>query len=176
VFGVVFLLFSFVLDSLVADIVSSVQNPALDYLMSWVSYVISLVFVLLFMTSLFMWEENKKDWIIPLWFSSLSAAVISYILKFIVQRGRPGEVMHIFGLVDYSFPSAHAAISFAAIPILDEEYPALKWFWVMFACLIAVSRVYVGAHYLSDVIAGILIGYGIGLAVVYLKRKYSVFG
>jgi len=175
-FGLVFLLFSFLFDKIIVDFMQVIQIPLFNYFFTWVSYVISLILVLLVMTSLFMWEENKKDWIIPLWFSCLMAFIITYAIKFIVARERPEEIIYLFGLQDYSFPSAHAAVSFAAIPILDEEYPQLKWFWIAFASVVAFSRLYLNLHFVSDVVAGIIIGYAIGRTIVYLKIKHSFLG
>jgi undecaprenyl-diphosphatase len=168
-----FVIISFFLDSLVLEAMDNFQSPLFDYVFSWISYTLSLVVVLLFMTSLFMWEENKKDWIIPLWFSFVFTLALTIALKFIVARDRPYELLYLFGFADYSFPSAHAAVSFSVVPILDEEYPKIKWFWIAFAVLVALSRLYLGVHYLSDVMAGGLIGFAMGLSVVYLKKKYS---
>jgi len=176
VISFVFLLASYLVDNRVVDFVESIKTPFFNFLFGWISLVLSLLFVLLIMTSLFMWEENKKDWIIPLWFSAVSSFVITYIIKFLVARDRPLDPMMIFGLPDYSFPSAHAAVSFAAVAILDEEYPTLKWFWLLFAVMIGISRIYLQVHYLSDVLAGAILGYSIGLTVIYLKKKHSVFG
>jgi membrane-associated phospholipid phosphatase len=51
------------------------------------------------------------------------------------------------------------------------EFPRLKKFWVVLACLIAFSRVYFGLHFLSDVIIGGVIGYGIGALMVKLEKE-----
>ena len=60
---------------------------------------------------------------------------------------------------------------FCAIPILDKEFPKLKYFWIAFAVLVAFSRIYFGLHFLSDVIAGGLIGYLIGIFIVNLEKE-----
>ena len=175
-FGTVLLLISFLLDSPVETSRHLIEGATLTYLFGWISYILSLVIVLLLMTSMFMWEENKKDWIIPLWSSTFLAFIVSYMLKIIVARERPEMIVHIFGISDpFSFPSTHAAISFAAVPILDKEFPSLKAFWIAFAVAVALSRIYLGAHFLSDVIAGALIGYIIGKTIIYIKVKYNMF-
>jgi undecaprenyl-diphosphatase len=58
----------------------------------------------------------------------------------------------------FSFPSSHAVNNFAAALILAFFFPQNKWWFFGFAALVAFSRVYVGVHYLFDVIGGAVIG------------------
>lgn len=66
----------------------------------------------------------------------------------------------------YSFPSGHTlhAVSFTLIAC--HYLPELTWALVPFAALVAVSRVLLGLHYPSDVLAGGLIGYGVAAMVI----------
>ena len=109
------------------------------------------------------------------------SAVISFILKITIRRLRPfqlGVVSLVSGMSEashavwnFSFPSSHAMFAFCAIPILSEQFPKLKKFWIIFAVLIAFSRAYFGLHFASDVIAGGLIGYLIGLIIVKAEKE-----
>jgi undecaprenyl-diphosphatase len=75
----------------------------------------------------------------------------------------------------YSMPSGHALSSFAfALPLvyLTRDYIALVWrlYPLLLASLIAFSRVYLGVHYPSDVLAGALLGAFMGLALSSLYQ------
>jgi undecaprenyl-diphosphatase len=60
---------------------------------------------------------------------------------------------------DYaSLPSGHATTAFAALVAFGTLWPRSRTLWLVYALLIAVSRVVVTAHYPSDVLAGALVG------------------
>lgn len=102
-------------------------------------------------------------------------------LKNLVARTRPYEVIE--GLtylvqkpMDYSFPSGHAGCSFAVACVMFRRLP--KRYGVpalVLAILIALSRLYVGVHYPSDVlfgtVSGILISYGAEAVVRRLWKE-----
>ncbi len=128
------------------------------------------VIVLIF---LFLLNKKKREWALPLGLGIIFSYIISYVLKFIIARPRPlGISMNfLFNLPDYSFPSAHAAVAFAMLPILNKEHPTGRWLWIIFVSFIAFSRVYISVHYLSDVIAGAFIGYFVSAFMIKLKNK-----
>jgi len=168
---------SFFIDKQFLSFVALIKNPFFDIIMEWITHFGSVFVILIIMTSLFLWEERKREWIPTLWASFLTAILLCVLLKLIIARPRPtSEVIYpLFNLLIYSFPSLHATVSFAAIPILDKEFPMFKLFWILFAVLVAFSRVYFEFHYLSDVIGGALLGYFIGWLFVYLEEKHKIF-
>lgn len=69
-----------------------------------------------------------------------------------------------------SFPSSHAANGFAVAAVLFEVRRRLGWIALGLAALIAYSRVYVGVHYPSDLLAGAILGFAVGrLAVLGVR-------
>lgn len=98
------------------------------------------------------------------------------LLKPLVDRGRPPRDGHGLRAIvrlpdDPSFPSGHATQAFAAATCLAVLVPPLRPWPVVLAALIALSRVYLGVHFPSDVLAGALLGTAIGLGVAALARR-----
>jgi undecaprenyl-diphosphatase len=98
-----------------------------------------------------------------------TAALLVTLLKDLFDRARPpvaDPALDPVGLVpaSASFPSGHAATAFAAAVAVAIIYPRLRWPLLGLAAVVAVSRVYLGVHYMLDVAAGTLLGIGIGIA------------
>ena len=99
------------------------------------------------------------------------------ILKNLVARTRPYDAIPELSTLiphptDYSFPSGHTTASFACALVLFGMLP--KKYGVPILCLavlIALSRLYVGVHYPSDVLGGMLIAVGVSTFVLYLWRE-----
>jgi len=101
--------------------------------------------------------------------AGLLAWRLSSLVKDAVDRPRPfadGEI-HAVGRLPggSSFPSGHAATAFAAATVVAILAPRLRVPALVLAALIAFSRVYLGVHFLSDVLAGAVLGIGVGLLV-----------
>ena len=103
--------------------------------------------------------------------SVAAAAVSTYVaqrlLKPIFRRNRPWftrEAAQVVGgrTPDHSFPSGHTAASFAAATALSMAYPPARPLLFLTATAVGLSRIHLGHHFLSDVVAGGLLGTGIG--------------
>jgi membrane-associated phospholipid phosphatase len=95
----------------------------------------------------------------------MGAGIITYGMKRLVGRKRPLDET----LGNPAMPSGHASIVFSVATILGYQYP--KWRIPLYigAGLVSFSRVYLGRHYTSDVIAGAAIGTATGV-LVWHKR------
>ena len=72
---------------------------------------------------------------------------------------------------DHSFPSGHAATSFAAASILTAFAPRFAPAWLLLAVAIAFSRVYVGVHYPLDIVGGAVLGVVTALLLLAIDRR-----
>lgn len=95
--------------------------------------------------------------------AGIASTVLYKVIKSYVSRLRPFEANQAIQLTGvpldrFSFPSGHTlhAVLFGWIAL--AYYPALAWLLVPFTTLVAVSRVVLGLHYPSDVLAGAAIG------------------
>ncbi len=93
--------------------------------------------------------------------------------KYFVHRHRPFE--HQLGPSErtHSFPSGHAATSFAGATTLALYAPRYRRWFFGLAVLIAFSRLYEGVHYPTDVLAGALLGAATALLLRAATRRRS---
>ena len=128
------------------------------------------------------WRRTRRAGVTALIALLMSLVVNNLLLKNLVARTRPYELIDSLTILiaaphDFSFPSGHAGASFAAACAM---YPNLPRRWgvcfVLLAALIALSRLYLGVHFPSDVLAGALIGAALGAAangcVRHLPEKW----
>lgn len=92
----------------------------------------------------------------------VAAYVVSEVVKLLVREDRPCRGVTTVALCppaeDWSFPSNHSVIAAGAAGALILAWRALTWFVLPLAAIMAFSRVFVGAHYPHDVVAGFVLG------------------
>jgi len=129
---------------------------------------------------LYGWLKKNRDlqWkALVLATSALVAALLSTSIKLLVHRQRLFLTdTNIFKYGEggsYSFPSGHTTEAFAMATAVSLAFP--RWYVVVpayaLACAVAFSRMYLGVHYPSDVLAGIVLGTGTSL-VFHLMAKH----
>lgn len=126
-------------------------------------------------------KEESKDHrlFIPLGLAGgLVWSITELILKPVVARLRPSSALDAAIVVGgfplgYSFPSTHATFAFALAVILAYKEPKWKKGLFLLAFAISLSRIYLGHHYPIDVVAGGLLGWGIGSIVVRWYKEIS---
>lgn len=138
------------------------------------------IFLIFLALVLYIIIKNKKIGLL-IWLNLLISASINFTLKNILQRERPTE----FRLIDekgYSFPSGHSMVSMAFYGFLiyliykyvknkKIKYASIFGLTLLIV-LIGISRIYLGVHYTSDVIAGFLISISYLILYTSIIKKY----
>ena len=116
--------------------------------------------------SLFLWFSYRRYYLLGLYISVIGAEILAFGGKYLFARARPSSTIHQESF--YSFPSAHATIAVAFFGFVLYTFfrensnfsTKLKIFFIslVFIFLMGFSRIYLGAHYLSDIWGGYLIG------------------
>ncbi|MDB4899381.1 MAG: hypothetical protein JWN53_1189 [Gemmatimonadetes bacterium] len=126
----------------------------------------------------------RRDWLraSTVAISGIGAALLNNALKMIFHRGRPEYATEFISRASWSFPSGHAMDSLAGYGII--AWLLLEWIHgrakrstlivgtIVLVVAIGTSRVYLGVHYLSDVIAGYLAG-GVWLLVCVSGYRFA---
>ena len=113
-------------------------------------------------------REYERDTAKLICTSLIGSQLVASGLKLIVNRRRP-EGDH--SRSNSSFPSGHATGAFAVATILAHRYEGHKILFYIVASSIAISRVYLGRHFPSDVVVGAFLGYMGSKGTLRVQKK-----
>ncbi len=144
------------------------SSPGLDRVLPWLTHLGSLIAVLLFILTVLIWTKRKKIFLRLALLYGIES-VLLYGLKFLIRRPRPPAYLWTAShlprgsseILDPSFPSAHAFFAFFMATLLATWFPRYRLFFFVMAGLVGWTRIYLGLHYPTDVVAGGLLGYGL---------------
>ena len=155
---------SIALDAQANNGLHAYATPTLDAIMNGASWIGSgpVLVALLLLSAGGLWLAHRRREAIYLTVALVGSGILNDVLKFIFQRARP-DLAWSLPNPTYSFPSGHSMSSlvfFLALAVVVWVIAGRRWgiFAVVLASLlvltIGISRIYLGYHFLSDVIGG----------------------
>jgi len=164
----------------VIQTLQSFSSPILNGLMNITTFMGDPLFWIFVAAAIYWAGEHRGSFM--LMNLVLFASAIAGLLKISIQRPRPEEfgipVLEHFRsgysmVSNFSFPSGHATLVgsvFGYFHTIVKEKEV--WILAVIAVLVSISRIYLGVHFLSDIIVGLIIGYFIGKFNNYLEVKF----
>lgn len=153
------------LDNAASSFIISIRSPELTNTMNIITN-ISGSYALIVFTTLFIILIKKKKYPLAITINLIAVFITSQLAKAIVERDRPLDML--VSAPGYSYPSGHSMVGLAYFSFLS--YLVIKYIpnkivkiilpivFTITIILVGFSRIYLGVHYLSDVLAGFLLG------------------
>jgi undecaprenyl-diphosphatase len=180
------LVLAFALDPFFREALLKIQIPAVSILMGWLA-LLGATPLLLSVTGVLLiygiWRDEPALKVVgflgltTLFFSR----IVADLLKHLIGRPRPsvldqdGFQLGPSFMKGYdSFPSGHAVTIFAMAAVLSYVYPQWKRGWYAAAAMVGLTRVYLDFHFVSDVVAGAILGMLTAKGVVFLYERYRI--
>ncbi len=161
------------------DALQNIHSPILDQFMVAITTLGNkgIIWIIIGVIMLF-FKKTRKCGIAVLLALLFSLFVCNIALKNIVARERPCWINENVPLLipypsDFSFPSGHSQASFAAAFAIFLNHKRIGIGALVLAGLIAFTRLYLYVHFPTDVIAGTIIGCGLGSLANYIVNKPS---
>lgn len=173
----------FALDVAVRDWFVSIRNDFLNIIVISLTHlgdtvtIIALCVLLLLM-------PNRRKYGLPVSIAALAGVALYKPMKHFFLRARPEEALHLVEQGGFSFPSGHSVSSVIVYGLLlyliqkhctnEKLKKVLSVVCALLAVLIGPSRLYVGVHWTTDVLCGMLIGAAVLIITIsILERMYA---
>lgn len=158
---------------------NNIANPVLDFVAVFISSfgTMSILWVVLTITFLIVKKTRRLGYAMIIAFV-LTFLIGNCIIKPIAARTRPYDINTAIQLIvrpehDYSFPSAHTFFAFSSATVIFIRYRKAGVFFLIFAVLMGLSRMYLYVHFPTDVICGAIFGVIVGIAAHFLENKLN---
>lgn len=175
-------------DIRIENLLYAFRDPSLIKIFLWITLLgkVQIVISIAIIASILLWLLKKRVYIFSLWFILAGSELFVFLGKLVVHRSRPGELIPFYQEHSLSFPSGHATIAVVLYGFLvyilwkklkQWKYKTTSLFLgLIIIFLIGLSRMYLGVHFLSDVLGGYLVGLlwliaGITITEWYISKK-----
>jgi undecaprenyl-diphosphatase len=157
-------------------------GPAMDLLMVGASF-IGLVYIAILVVPL-LWHWERRELAFDAAVLILFTGLCTFVLKLMLMRDRPFDLLTDVNMLSCPFagasgpamPSGHTARAFTIATLLSLAARP-RWRPIAFgmASLVGLSRIYLGVHWPSDVMAGALLGTTLAMAVHWLGKREGAY-
>lgn len=143
---------------------NNIKCRALDFIMPCITYLGSFTFcVTLCLICFFIPSHTIRSLSLRITTSLTLATIVAHFIKVTVNRIRPFLILttlniNKIGIDNYSFPSGHTTSAFCIAIMFSLYFPITTPILITIACGVGISRMYLGVHYPTDVIVGMLLG------------------
>ena len=171
------------LDKAVQNFFFSLRGPVQDVIISSITHLSDTVTIIAFCIVLLI-LPNRKTYGLPVSLACMGGVAIYKPLKHFVLRARPDASLHLVTQGGYSFPSGHSVTSIVFYGLMlyliqkhcknEKLKTVLSWICGILAAVIGPSRIYVGVHWPTDVLAGWCLGGGILIIAILILEKIYV--
>ena len=169
------------IDSSVYNFLISFKNDSLTNFFRFVTKFSNVAFLVIFVLIVLLILRNKDAVFVI--FNLIFLRLLNYVIKIIIKRDRP-NTLRLIKIGEYSFPSGHAMISMGVYGYLIYLiYKKINNLYIKYLgiiilslliILIGISRIYLGVHYFSDVVAGYTLSLIYLIIFIRVRRKYNV--
>ena len=187
---IVVILFTFLIDSKLTLFIFELNEPFKSFFHTATKFGDSFYYLIIIVLLFFILRVKKNispifknlyDLNTFVFYNIMLSGIVTQILKHIVGRPRPKMLLSEYQSFDinllsfnsnfHSFPSGHTSTIFSIVFVFYFLFPVIKKYIISLGIFIALTRLIIGAHYLSDVIAGCAVSY---FVFIFLRDKFLI--
>ncbi len=170
-------------DNFVYNAISPLISDTTTTIMVFVTNLGSTKSIIIICVLLLIIPKTARPYGLPVTLTVICSSILNTLLKMLFARERP-DILRLVDAGGFSFPSGHSMNNMALYTIIvllllsnfkDTNNKNINTIYFIFIIpiTIGISRIYLGVHYPSDVLAGLLAGYWVGSSVFILLKKYT---